>query len=508
MPDLRIATVHAAAAEVATPLLVFQLFERDRDLRGSVADVDQRLGGLIADVLNRGDFTGKRDEALVLYTRGAIAAERVLLVGAGQRADFTVERVRRGVGTAVRQAEKLSLRAVAFAMDHIDNVSEHMGAFAALGAAEAAVLATWDMREFKSQSPDAPPPIRLEEFTLLASSDQQKDEFAAAARVGQVLGRSANLARDLASRPGNVVTPTYLAGVATGIANDHGMKLTVLDRAQMQEEGMHALLAVAQGSEEEPRFIVLEYRKGPEGAAPLVLVGKGVTFDSGGISIKPAERMEDMKYDMSGAAGVLGAMRGIAELGLKANVVGIIPSTENLPSGNAFKPGDVIRTHLGKTIEVVNTDAEGRLILADALSYAHRFRPAAMIDAATLTGAVVVALGNNAIGLMGNNGDLMDEVQAVGQRTFERCWQLPLWDEYRELIDSNIADIKNSGGRAAGTITAGWFLKEFVDDIPWAHLDIAGTAYRDVEPAPYLRKGPTGVPTRLFIEWVRARTEG
>jgi leucyl aminopeptidase len=252
---------------------------------------------------------------------------------------------------------------------------------------------------------------------------------------------------------------------------------------------------------------VLEYNGGKQGDRPLVLIGKGVTFDSGGISIKPAERMEDMKYDMSGAAGVLGAMRGLAELKVKANVVGIIPATENMPSGNALKPGDVISSHLGKTIEIINTDAEGRLILADALAYARRFKPIAMIDAATLTGAVVVALGQQAIGLMGNDGDLIDEVMAAGLRAGERCWNLPLWDEYRELLDSTIADIKNSGGRYAGTITGGWFLKDFVpDDIPWAHLDIAGMAYKD-EAASYLRKGATGTPTRLFIEWVRSRAQ-
>jgi leucyl aminopeptidase len=215
--------------------------------------------------------------------------------------------------------------------------------------------------------------------------------------------------------------------------------------------------------------------------------------------------MEDMKYDMSGAAAVLGAMRGIAELGLRVNVVAIVPATENLPSGTAFKPGDVIGSHLGKSIEVVNTDAEGRLILADALSYARRYEPAAVIDAATLTGACVIALGYHAIGLMGNDGDLMDEVKAAGLRVGERCWPLPLWDDYRPQIDSQIADLKNSGGRPAGTITAGWFLKEFVD-YPWVHLDIAGTAYRE-EATPYLRKGATGVPTRLLIEWVRARAE-
>jgi leucyl aminopeptidase len=275
----------------------------------------------------------------------------------------------------------------------------------------------------------------------------------------------------------------------------------------MRAEGMHALLAVAQGSLEEPRFIAIEYSGGTDGAAPLVLVGKGVTFDSGGISIKPAERMEDMKFDMSGAAAVLGAMQGIAELKLRANVVALIPATENLPSGTALKPGDVIRTHLGKTIEIINTDAEGRLILADALSYARRYNPAAIVDCATLTGACVIALGHHAIGIMGNNGALIDQLRAAGQRTGERCWPLPLWDEYREQIDSTIADIKNSGGRPAGSITAGWFLKEFVaDETPWAHLDIAGTAYRD-EAAPYLRKGAAGVPTRLLIDWVRARAE-
>jgi leucyl aminopeptidase len=213
-----------------------------------------------------------------------------------------------------------------------------------------------------------------------------------------------------------------------------------------------------------------------------------------------------MKYDMSGAAGVLGAMKGIAELELKVNVVALVPSTENLPSGRAYKPGDVIKSHLGKTIEIVNTDAEGRLILADALSYARRYKPAAIVDAATLTGAVVVALGQQAIGMMGNDGDLQDELRAAGQRVWERCWPLPLWDEYRDLIDSNIADMKNSGGRWAGSITGGWFLKEFVDETPWVHLDIAGTAYRD-DALPYLRKGATGVPTRLLIEWVRTRAE-
>lgn len=284
------------------------------------------------------------------------------------------------------------------------------------------------------------------------------------------------------------------------------MDITVFDRARLEEEGFGGILGVAAGSEEEPRFIVLEYRGAGDDVKPLALVGKGVTFDSGGISIKPAQKMEEMKYDMSGAAAVLGAMQAVARLRPRVNVVALVPTTENLLSGKATKPGDVLRMYSGKTVEVINTDAEGRLILADALAYAQRYEPRAMIDAATLTGSVVIALGHEAIGLMGNDGDLMDEVRAVGERTGERCWPLPLWDEYRKQLDSDVADVKNVGGRPAGSITAGWFLKEFVGDVPWVHLDIAGTAYRD-EPASYLRKGPTGIPTRLFIEWVRERAE-
>ncbi|MFW6079560.1 MAG: leucyl aminopeptidase family protein, partial [Gemmatimonadota bacterium] len=235
-------------------------------------------------------------------------------------------------------------------------------------------------------------------------------------------------------------------------------------------------------------------------------VGKGVTFDTGGISLKPSKSMERMKYDMAGAAGVLGAMRAVAELGLPINVVGVVPTTENLPSGTAVKPGDVVRSHAGKTVEIINTDAEGRLILADALSYVQRYRPAAILDAATLTGASVVALGHHAVALMGTDDALVDQVLAAGDRVGERCWRLPLWDPYRRQLDSDVADLKNVGGRPAGSITAGWFLREFAGDSPWAHLDIAGTAWLD-EPPSYLRKGPSGVPTRLFIEWIRSRAQ-
>jgi leucyl aminopeptidase len=507
MAELRV-TVTSAAPDAKTPLLALPVFQRASTLSGLPGEINSRMGGALSDAIERGDFRGRKDETLVLFPRkNEIGASRVLLVGLGKPEDYTVERLRRAVGNAIRTAERIGITSVSFSLEHTGTSSERMGgSLAARAAAEAGVMATWDFKEMKTTIREDDRIKPIEELVLIAAKDAPTADYQKSAELGAVSARSANLARDLATRPGNIATPTYLANVARQIADAHGMKLTVLDREQMRAEGMHSLLAVAQGSDEEPRFIALEYNGAAADVQPLVLVGKGVTFDSGGISIKPADRMEDMKYDMSGAAAVLGAMQGIAQLKIKANVVGLIPSTENMPSGTAVKPGDVIGSHLGKTIEIINTDAEGRLILVDALSYARRYNPAAMIDAATLTGAVVVALGQQAIGLMGNDGDLIDEIMAAGLRSGERCWNLPLWDEYRELIDSTIADIKNSGGRMAGTITAGWFLKDFVVDIPWAHLDIAGTAYRD-DAAPYLRKGATGTPTRLFIEWVRSRAE-
>jgi leucyl aminopeptidase len=505
----KVSTAHLAVDELQTQLLVLHVFERDRDVVGFVGKVDTLYGGAIGRVLRSGDFAGRPNDTLVVYPPDAdCGIRRVLLVGVGKREDHTVERLRRAVGSAVRVAERMSISEVTISVGHVHHLSEHMGDFySGVAAVEAAILASWDFRELKSRADDAAPRARLEAVTLLAYGEDEQRELDRAAWYAGITARAANLARDLQTRPGNVATPTFLADRARELGERLGFDVQVLDRAALRAEGMHALLAVAQGTQEEPRFIIMEYRGGAEGAAPVVLIGKGVTFDSGGISIKPAERMEDMKFDMSGAAAVIGAMQGIAELKLRANVVALVPATENLPSGTALKPGDVIRSHLGTTIEIVNTDAEGRLILADALSWARRYSPAAIVDCATLTGACVVALGHHAIGVMGNNGPLIDQVRAAGQRTGERCWPLPLWDEYREQIDSTIADIKNAGGRPAGAITAGWFLKEFVaDEVPWAHLDIAGTAYRD-EAAPYLRKGAAGTPTRLLIDWVRARAD-
>jgi leucyl aminopeptidase len=507
MANLQVTATRTSIHELETPLLVLQGFEKDSQPEGELAEIDALFGGAVGRVLANGDFRGKKDETLVLYAPDPDAKlRRLLLVGVGKREDYVIELQRRAVGVAMRSAERMGVTEVALHLGHRHRLSEHLGGYyTALAASEAAVLAAWDFRELKSKRDDDEPQRGITAVTLVATSDAELDDYQRAAQHGNVIGRAANLARELQTRPGNEATPTFLADTAKRIADEFDLKLTVLDRAQMAEEGLHALLAVAQGTDEEPRFIVLEYRGGESGGKPLALVGKGITFDSGGISIKPAERMEEMKYDMSGAAAVLGAMQGIAELKLSLNVVAVIPATENMPSGRAVKPGDVVRTHAGRSVEVINTDAEGRLVLADALSYVQRFEPAAIVDAATLTGACVIALGHQAMGMMGNHGALLDQVRAAGQRVGERCWPLPLWDEYREQIDSQIADIKNSGGRAAGSITAGWFLKEFVaEKTPWVHLDIAGTAYRE-EPVPYLRKGATGAPTRLFIEWARKR---
>jgi leucyl aminopeptidase len=496
--------VEAAATDIHAPLVGVPLAE-GAESRGTLAALDSRLGGVIVRALASGDFRGRKDEILQLYPADASSSiERVVLVGLGKPEELGPDRLRRAVGHTVRQAERLRIVNVALVAEQAAEASRMDTTLVARVAADAAAMAAWDFRELKtdSQSAETKP---VESFTLFVAQGPAGSAARQAAEQGEIIGRAANLARGLAIRPGNIATPSYLAETALALAKRLNLKVSILDRPAMEKEGMKSLLSVAQGSMEEPRFIAIEYHGGMKESRPLVLIGKGVTFDSGGISIKPAERMEEMKYDMSGAAATLGAMQGIAELRLPVNVVGLIPSTENLPSGTAVKPGDVIGTHLGKTIEVVNTDAEGRLILVDALSYARRYQPAAMLDAATLTGAVVVALGNHAIGLMGNNDTLLEEVRAAGNAVGERCWPLPLWPEYREQIDSTVADLKNTGGRAAGTITAGWFLREFAGDIPWAHLDIAGTAYRD-EAAPWLRKGPTGVPTRLFIEWVRSRS--
>ena len=482
-------------AQIETPLLAVAV-PQGTTLPASLADLDRAAGGVVARAFASGDYKGKRDEALLLYGSGK--AQRILLVGVGKPGDVTRNALRRAAAVAAKRGRGFGASAFALAV-----AAEARGGVSAaeLGqvAVEGAAQGAWQFTELKQQGEDTKP--ELESVTVVVDARDASDAEAGR-KVGDAIAAGHRLTRGLQMQPGNVCTPTYLAEQAGKLAKTYSFALTVLDLAQIKKEGMGALLAVAQGSVQEPRFIALEY-KGGQGA-PVVLVGKGVTFDSGGISIKPAQNMEDMKFDMSGAAAVLGTFEVLGRLKPKLNVVGLIPATENLPSGTAVKPGDVVKSHLGKTIEIINTDAEGRLILCDALSYARRFKPAAVLDAATLTGAVVVALGHHAIGIMGNDEALLAEVRDAGERAGERCWPLPLWDEYRDLVKSEIADVRNSGGRSAGSIAGGWFLKEFVDGFPWVHMDIAGTAYTEGESA-IQGKGPTAIGVRLFTEFLLKR---
>lgn len=483
-------------AQVGAPLLAVAV-PQGASLPPSLGELDGAAGGVLARAIGAGDFKGKRDETLLVYGGGK--AQRILLVGVGKPGEVTRNALRRSAAVAARRARGLGTKTFAFAVaaEARGGVgAEELGQVAAEGAAQGG----WQFTELKQPGEDQKPELEAVELVVEAA---ERSDAEAGRRVGEAIAAGHRFTRTLQMQPGNVCTPSYLAEQAGKLAKAHGFALTVLDRAQLKKEGMGALLAVAQGSAEEPRFIVLEHR-GAGDQAPVALVGKGVTFDSGGISIKPAQNMEDMKFDMSGAAAVLGTFEALGRLKLKLNVVGLIPATENLPSGTAVKPGDVVKSHFGKTIEIINTDAEGRLILCDALSFARRFKPTAVLDAATLTGAVVVALGHHAIGIMGNDEALLAEVRDAGERAGERCWPLPLWDEYRDLLKSDIADVKNSGGRSAGTIAGGWFLREFVEGFPWVHLDIAGTAYTEGEGSAQ-SKGPTAVGVRLFTEFLLKR---
>ena len=481
-----------------TPLLVLPVHESEEKAEAPKAEVLAPTG--LSEVLSGAfpveDLKHKPGESVFVYLNEGGGPRRVLLLGAGKPSDFDLEGARRFAGHAVRAAESVGVSGLT------TYLGSGVSADAVQAATEGTVLAAWRFTEMKS--PDhGDAPVDVSDFEVMVDPEDA-DAGDAGIRAGDAVGRAANFARTLQSRPGNVATPSHLADEASRMAGERGMEVTVMGPEELEVERMYAFLAVAQGSDQEPRLIVLRHNGGIDGEAPLVLVGKGLTFDAGGISIKPASGMEDMIFDMSGGAAVIGAMQAIAELSVPLNVVGIVPSSENLINGRAMRPGDIIGSREGKTIEVVNTDAEGRLILADALSYAQGLNPAAIVDCATLTGSVVIALGHHAAAVFGTDEDLVDELREAGYRSGERCWPLPLWDDYRRQIDSQVADLVNVGGRAGGSITAACFLKEFVGECCWAHLDVAGTAYGEGELS-YQRKGAAGFPTRLLVDWVRSR---
>jgi leucyl aminopeptidase len=489
--DLSLFVSHEAPAALDTPLLAV-LCVQDPVLSPTLAPIDAALGGALGRSFARRDFRGDRDETMLLVG-GERGIQRVLLVGCGT-ASLARPAARRAAAIAARQAAKLGCGAMHLLLEGAsDDAIEGL----ALGAAAGA----WEYRDLRAPVPDKDRRAPLTSATILAPDrDGARDAF----RAGAAVAEGQALARRLGIMPGNVCTPETFVEVGREIAERHGMAVTVLGRAEMEREGMGSFLCVAQGTPQEPRLVTLEYRGAAADAPPVVLVGKGLCFDTGGISIKPAPDMEWMKYDMSGAGGVLGAMEAIGRLRPTVNVVGIIGATTNMPSGTAVKPGDVVRASNGKTIEIINTDAEGRLVLADLLVYASRFRPAATLDAATLTGAIVIGLGHHAVGLFGPDESLVEEVRRAGATAGEPGWALPLWDDYREQIKSDVADIKNTGGRAAGSITAAMFLKEFVDGYPWVHLDVAGTAYTQTDLG-WIGRGPTGTPVGTFVEFVRGR---
>jgi leucyl aminopeptidase len=484
---LKLTVAAPTLGALETPLLVVAL-PNAPTLTDELRPIDAATNGALGRALTRRDFRGGRDEMLHL-SGGDRGILRVLLVGLGVVTDRPAA-LRRAGAISGRQANRLGVGELAFFAGALNDAeTEAIGIGLNAGS--------WDFKEMKTRPPADEERAPLTAATILGGSD-------AGVRAALAIGEGHSLARRLGMLPGNVCTPDYLADTARDIAKRLGMTTAVLDRAAMEREKMGSFLCVAQGTTQDPKLITISYNKGPKDAKPVALVGKGLCFDSGGISIKPAQGMEWMKFDMCGAAGVLGAMEAIGRLELPINVVGLIGATTNMPSGEAVKPGDVVQASNGKFIEIINTDAEGRLVLADVLAYAKRFSPSAVIDAATLTGACVIALGHTATGVMGNDEALVQEVLDAGKRSGEPGWPLPLWDDYKELIKSDIADIKNSGGRPAGTITAALFLKEFAEGYPWVHLDIAGTAYTESDLGTVPR-GPTGVPVGMFVEFVRGR---
>lgn len=471
--------------------IIVNLFEGVTAPGGATGAVDQALAGAVSELIASGDLTGKAGEATVLYPREVMAAKRVLVAGMGSRDEYDLEGVRQTAAAAMKRARELNAKSVATIV-HGAGIAGLPAAAAAQATVEGSLLALYEYEKKEGEGVDS---LTLVEFEESKMADLQKGvELATAVVAGAVL------ARDLVNMPPNIATPQKMAQIATQIAEEHNMQLIVGGRKWAAEHKMGAFLAVAQGAGFPPKFIVLEHNGGRDDLPTIVLVGKGITFDTGGITIKPGQNMGAMKSDMGGAAAVLGAMKTVGLLNLPLHVVGVTPCTENMPDAHAYRPADVITASNGKTIEIISTDAEGRMVLADALVYAKKYKPDAVIDLATLTGACVVALGAGmAAGLFSSDDALRDRLLAASEHTHERLWPLPLWSDYQEAIKSDVADMKNSGGRMGGVATSAIFLKQFVDYDAWAHLDIAGMALAE-KPQGYVTKGGTGFGVRLLVD--------
>ena len=490
--------------KIATPekqrgaCAVIGIFE-SRKLADSAKVLDKITHGYIKNILASGDMEGKANTTLLLHNVPDTLFKRVLLVGLGKEQEFKEKSFLSALGAILSALQKTAVAdATVFLSDF--PVTARASAWKVHHTVITAIGSNYRFDQLKSKPDNNPSSLR--KLTLCIDDRDQLAACEEAMQQSMAIAHGMNLAKDLGNLAPNICTPAYLAKQAKDLGKSHKLKVTVLEEKDMEKLGMGSLLSVARGSEQPAKLIALEYHGAAKKDHPVVLVGKGVTFDTGGISLKPAAEMDEMKFDMSGAGSVLGTLLAVAEMKLPINVVGIIPATENMPSGKATKPGDVVTSLSGQTIEILNTDAEGRLILCDALTYAERYNPKAVIDIATLTGACVIALGNFTTGLMSNDDKLAQELLAAGELAADRAWQLPLWDEYQDLLKSNFADIANIGGRAAGTITAACFLSRFTKKYRWAHLDIAGTAWKSGKD-----KGSTGRPVPLLTQYLIAQAK-
>lgn len=493
MVKLRVS--NKAAEQVKAGALAVFLFEGDKAPKA----LDARLGGRISALMKAKKYEPKKFATRAVDTLGKLAADTVILVGLGKKEAFSMETLRRAAAKAAQAAKGAGAGSLALSVEKL--VSKKLSlADAAQSAGEGIILSQYSFNAYRKDEGNGGGRTVLKD--ALFSWTKEADKAKAALNAAELICKAVYLARDLGNHPGNVATPSFLAATAQRECRRAGVRCRVYGRREIEKMKMGSFLAVAKGSAEEPKFIVMEYFKGPKNEKPVVLVGKGLTFDTGGISIKPSGNMEDMKYDMSGGGAVISAMSAVAALRLKKNVVGLVPATENMPGGRAVKPGDIAKSSAGISIEIINTDAEGRLILADALHYAKKYKPRAVVDLATLTGACMVALGSLASGLFSTDEKLLDALREAGERTGERCWPLPLWEEYDEQIKSQFADVKNVGDRYGGAITAARFLAKFTD-YPWAHLDIAGTAYSAKPATPYQTGGSAGLGVRHLVEFLK-----
>lgn len=463
--------------------LILPFTESDRGLYSRLGQTAQNL---IRKAFSR-EFHGKENEVLLIFAPQDVKPERLLLVGLGKRDEVSAEKVRRAGGKSAVYLRDMGMKKIALLTDIFSSLGLSPACFI-----EGALLGLYTFNRYKKEEDRK----GIKTLTVLSKSSKKlMNEL----KWAETISDAVSFAKDLINTPSNDMTPSQLARTALSLKNKR-LSVTIIERKDAERLGMGAYLSVANGSQQPPKFIVLEYKGSQE--KPLVLIGKAITFDSGGISLKPAEGMEKMKYDMAGGAAVLGVFRAVSEMKLPVHLIGLLPATENLPGGSATKPGDIVREITGKTIEIINTDAEGRLILADAIGYAKRFKPWAIIDIATLTGSCSIALGNEAIAMMGNDKKLVEMLKKSAENTYERVWEMPLYNEYKEYIKSDIADIKNTGGKTGSLVTSAYFLYEFAEKTPWVHLDIAGTAWEE-KGRPYVPKGASGVGVRLILDLIR-----